>query len=88
MPNERLRDALTARGLTCAVIAERVEVDQKTVERWIASDRVSRRRIPGRHRRELPLAHSAERQQAVPRPGRGAGDAVPGAPFRGTCGSR
>ena len=43
MPNERLRDALTARGLTCAVIAERVEVDQKTVERWIASDRVPRR---------------------------------------------
>ena len=43
MPNERLRDALMARGLTCAVIAERVEVDQKTVERWIASDRVPRR---------------------------------------------
>ena len=42
MPNERLRDALMARGLTCAVIAERVEVDQKTVERWIASDRVPR----------------------------------------------
>ena len=43
MPNERVRDAIMARGLTCAVIAERVEVDQKTVERWIASDRVPRR---------------------------------------------
>ena len=43
MPNERLRDALVARGLSCAVIAERVEVDQKTVERWITTDRVPRR---------------------------------------------
>lgn len=49
MPNERLRDALAARGLTCAVIAERVEVDPKTVERWVASDRVPRRT----HRRSV-----------------------------------
>src|SRR6478672_12332002 len=43
MLNERLRDAITARGLTCPVVAERVAVDPKTVERWIASDRVPHR---------------------------------------------
>ena len=43
MPNLRLRDAITARGLTCPVVAERVAVDPKTVERWIATDRVPHR---------------------------------------------
>lgn len=43
MPNDRLRDAIRARGLTCATLAERVAVDQKTVERWIATDRVPHR---------------------------------------------
>src|SRR5664280_2474665 len=82
MPNERLRDALMSRGLTCAVIAERVEVDPKTVERWIASDRVPRRT----HRCAVAslvgidegyLWPTALNASGYPRPGRGAGHAVP-----------
>jgi lambda repressor-like predicted transcriptional regulator len=35
MPNERLRAALLERGLTPAALGEELQVDQKTVERWI-----------------------------------------------------
>ncbi|MEV6923948.1 XRE family transcriptional regulator [Dactylosporangium sp. NPDC051485] len=47
MPNERLRGAMAARGLTVARSAELVGVDVKTVERWITRDRVPHR--PHRH---------------------------------------
>jgi len=43
MTNERLRDAISAHGLTSVKLAERVAVDPKTVERWIATDRVPHR---------------------------------------------
>lgn len=43
MANERLRGALTGRGLSIARCAELVGVDQKTVERWITRDRVPHR---------------------------------------------
>lgn len=39
MPNQRLRNALVGAGLTQATLAERVEVDAKSVERWITQDR-------------------------------------------------
>ena len=44
MPNERLRSSITARGMSLAVVAEAVQVDAKTVERWIALDRVPHRK--------------------------------------------
>lgn len=34
-PNERLRSALLARGLSVRDLAEKIDVDPKTVERWI-----------------------------------------------------
>lgn len=43
MANERLRGALTGRGLGMARCAELIGVDQKTVERWITRDRVPHR---------------------------------------------
>lgn len=43
MPNQRLREAIVARGFTLTTVAERVAVDPKTVERWIATDRVPHR---------------------------------------------
>ena len=39
MPNERLRAALLERGMTPAKLAEALEVDTKTVERWITGGR-------------------------------------------------
>jgi transcriptional regulator with XRE-family HTH domain len=36
MPNERLRAALLEHGLTPSELAERLGVDHKTVERWVA----------------------------------------------------
>lgn len=39
MPNERLRDALHSRGKTPAELAEHLDVDPKTVERWITKNR-------------------------------------------------
>lgn len=48
MANERLRSALTTRGLTARRAAEQLDVDPKTVERWIAG------RVPHRsHRQKL-----------------------------------
>jgi transcriptional regulator with XRE-family HTH domain len=40
MPNERLRDALLRNGLTLEHIATAVDVDPKTVERWITKGRL------------------------------------------------
>jgi transcriptional regulator with XRE-family HTH domain len=39
MPNERLRAALLERGMTPAALANAVQVDPKTVERWITASR-------------------------------------------------
>ena len=47
MTNERLRDAISAHGLTSVKLAERVAVDPKTVERWITTDRVPHRNHRG-----------------------------------------
>ena len=44
MPNERLRALLLERGETPAKLAEAVQVDAKTVERWITKDRVPYRK--------------------------------------------
>src|SRR5918992_4877988 len=44
MPNERLRAALLERGMTIAALAEVIDVDQKTVERWITKGRTPYRR--------------------------------------------
>jgi transcriptional regulator with XRE-family HTH domain len=38
--NQRLRNALVSAGLSQADLAERVEVDPKSVERWITQDRL------------------------------------------------
>ncbi|MEV0439283.1 XRE family transcriptional regulator [Streptomyces spectabilis] len=43
MPNERLRAAIVAGGWTYDSLAEKVQVDPKSVERWINVDRVPRR---------------------------------------------
>ncbi len=44
MPNERLRSALLARGMTVQSLAEAIEVNPKTVERWITQGKVPYRR--------------------------------------------
>lgn len=44
MPNERLRSALLAQGLTVQQLAESIEVNPKTVERWITQGKVPYRR--------------------------------------------
>jgi hypothetical protein len=44
MPNERLRAALLERGITPAQLAEDIDVDLKTVERWISTNRLPYRR--------------------------------------------
>src|SRR5215469_7916464 len=44
MPNERLRALLLERRVTPAKLAEAVEVDPKTIERWIIAGRVPYRR--------------------------------------------
>jgi transcriptional regulator with XRE-family HTH domain len=43
MPNERLRGAISAAGQTLDRLAEAVQVDPKTVERWVTKDRVPHR---------------------------------------------
>ncbi|MEU6578848.1 helix-turn-helix domain-containing protein [Streptomyces sp. NPDC046805] len=43
MPNERLRAAMAAGGWTYAALADKVEVDPKSVERWVNLDRTPRR---------------------------------------------
>lgn len=44
MSNERLRQAMVARRLTVEELARQVEVDPKTVERWVSKERVPHRR--------------------------------------------
>ncbi|MFE4828346.1 helix-turn-helix domain-containing protein [Streptomyces sp. NPDC056672] len=44
MSNERLRSALLARGMTVLDLAEAIEVNPKTVERWITQGKVPYRR--------------------------------------------
>ena len=39
MPNERLRALLLERGVTPAKLSEAVQVDPKTIERWIVAGR-------------------------------------------------
>lgn len=43
MPNERLRAVMAADGWTHATLAERAEVDPKSVERWVNLGRTPRR---------------------------------------------
>jgi transcriptional regulator with XRE-family HTH domain len=52
MPNERLRALLLQNGETPAKLAEALEVDNKTVERW-----VTRGRVPYRRHRHAVAAH-------------------------------
>lgn len=51
MPNERLRTALLERGITPGELAEAIDVDPKSVERWIAG------RSPYRRHRYAVAAH-------------------------------
>ncbi|BCJ74497.1 transcriptional regulator [Catellatospora sp. IY07-71] len=51
MSNDRLRDAMMRKGLTPAILAEKIGVDPKTVERWMTQDRTP---YP-RHRREISV---------------------------------
>jgi transcriptional regulator with XRE-family HTH domain len=44
MSNERLRSALLAQGMTVQQLAEAIEVNPKTVERWITQGKVPYRR--------------------------------------------
>ncbi|MER7171742.1 XRE family transcriptional regulator [Streptomyces mesophilus] len=43
MANDRLRAAISAKGETIQSLAEHVQVDPKTVERWITTDRTPHR---------------------------------------------
>ncbi|MEV2217421.1 XRE family transcriptional regulator [Streptomyces sp. NPDC050997] len=43
MPNERLRAVMAAGGWTYAALAQQVEVDPKSVERWVNLGRIPRR---------------------------------------------
>lgn len=53
MPNHRLRSALSARSLTAATLASKLEVDPKTVERWVSTDRIPRASTRSQIVREL-----------------------------------
>lgn len=44
MPNERLRALLLERQITPSALADELQVDRKTIERWIVSGRVPYRR--------------------------------------------
>ena len=44
MSNERLRTALVKSGVTPQELSEHLEVDPKTIERWVSKDRVPHRR--------------------------------------------
>ena len=44
MSNERLRSQIAAAGLTVPELASDIEVDPKTIERWITKDRLPHRR--------------------------------------------
>jgi transcriptional regulator with XRE-family HTH domain len=55
MPNHRLRNALVSAGITQAVLADRVQVDAKSVERWITQDRLPHATTRARIARELGM---------------------------------
>ncbi|HET7386292.1 MAG TPA: helix-turn-helix transcriptional regulator [Nocardioidaceae bacterium] len=44
MTNERLRGAIATHSLTLSDVAERIDVDPKTVERWVSTGRLPHRR--------------------------------------------
>lgn len=58
MTNERLRSAIYSAGMTINQVSEQIEVDPKTVERWITKDRIPHR--ANRQRIALTL-HTDER---------------------------
>jgi transcriptional regulator with XRE-family HTH domain len=60
MPNERLQALLLERGMTPANLSEAVQVDPKTIERWIAARRVPYRR----HRYSVATFFGVERGMA------------------------
>lgn len=43
MANDRLRSALVSAGMTTAQLGERIEVDAKTVDRWVSNGRTPHR---------------------------------------------
>lgn len=43
MTNDRLRSALASAGMTSTELGARIEVDAKTVDRWIANGRLPHR---------------------------------------------
>ncbi|QIM22010.1 helix-turn-helix transcriptional regulator [Phycicoccus sp. HDW14] len=43
MPNDRLRSALASAGMTADQLGERIEVDPKTVNRWVSNGRMPHR---------------------------------------------
>lgn len=43
MANERLRSAIYSAGMTLDQVSEQIEVDPKTIERWISKDRIPHR---------------------------------------------
>ena len=51
MPNERLRAALLQRGITPTALADKLDVDHKTVERWVKG------RVPYRRHRYAIAEH-------------------------------
>lgn len=67
MPNDRLRDALMCADLTPEDVAPRLNVDPKTVERWITTDRTP---YP-KHRHKLAVILHQDEAYLWP-------DAVPG----------
>ncbi len=61
MPNERLRNSISAAHLTLDALAERLQVDRKTVERWVAG------RVPHpRHRQATATVLHAEQTYLWP----------------------
>jgi hypothetical protein len=40
MSNERLRDAILSSGLSAVSLGEQIDVDPKTVERWVTKGRM------------------------------------------------
>lgn len=62
MGNERLRTQLASAGLTVVDLAARVEVDPKTVERWISNGRVPHQR----HRAVAARALGADEEYLWP----------------------
>jgi transcriptional regulator with XRE-family HTH domain len=60
--NERLRIALGVNGMTVTELAAKIQVDPKTVERWISSGRVPH----ARHRRAAALCLGQDEGQLWP----------------------